>query len=193
MFTGIVETQGTVVARGARTLVIAPKKSLTGLAVGESVSVDGVCLTVDRLSGRHITFRLLPETVRVSTLSVLRAGSKVNLERALRVGDRVGGHLLLGHVDAQGTVAARSKAQGKGTVTLAISVPRQIARVLAPKGPIGLDGVSLTLDPVVGQDEVRVHLVSHTMKVTALGAKRVGDRVNLEVDLITKYLLGMLY
>ena len=191
MFTGIVETQGIVAAFRARSLVITPTKALTGLAVGESVSVDGVCLTVDRISGRKITFRLLPETVRVSTLGTLRAGSKVNLKRALRVGDRVGGHLLLGHVDAQGTIAARTAAQN--AVTLKITVPRPIARLLVPKGPIALDGVSLTLAPAVGRDHLHLHLVPHTMKVTVLGAKQPGDRVNLEVDLVAKYLLGMLY
>ena len=191
MFTGIVETQGTVLACGARALAVTPKKPLSGLAVGESVSIDGVCLTVDGISGRKITFRLLPETVRVSTLGALRPGSRVNMERALRLGDRLGGHLLLGHVDAQGTIAERSKT--KNSVTLKIAVPRPISRVLVPKGPIALDGVSLTLGPVIGANQIRVHLVPHTMKVTALDAKQVGDRVNLEVDLIAKYLLGVLY
>ena len=191
MFTGIVETQGTVLACNVRALVVTPKKSLTGLAVGESIAVDGVCLTVDGISGRKITFHLLPETIRVSTLGALRPGSTVNLERALRLGDRLGGHLLLGHVDAQGRIAARSRM--KNSVTLKISLPRQIAKALVPKGPIAVDGVSLTLDPVIGTNQIRVHLVPHTMKVTALGAKRVGDRVNLEVDLIAKYLLGVLY
>lgn len=191
MFAGIVETQGAVVTRGARTLVITPKKSLTGLVVGESISVDGVCLTVDRLSGRQITFHLLPETVRVSTLGALRPGFAVNLERSMRLGDRVGGHLLLGHVDAQGTIAARSKT--KNSITLTISVPRQIAKALVPKGPIAVDGVSLTLGALRRRTHVQVHLVSHTMRLTTLGAKQVGDPVNLEVDLIAKYLLGMLY
>jgi len=109
MFTGIIEMIGTVVGRGAGELVIAPRRSLRKLSLGESVSVDGVCLTVDRRAGQKILFRLLEETVRSSTLGALRKGDPVNLERSLRCGDRLGGHLLLGHVDGQGVLVSRSR------------------------------------------------------------------------------------
>ncbi len=190
MFTGIVETQGLVSSRRRDRLILLPRNPLKGLAVGESVSVDGCCLTVDRILLPKIHFRLLVETTRVSTLGMLRTGDRVNLERALRVGDRLGGHLLLGHVDGQGRVVSRSKKQG--TVTLRVEAPPGLVRFLVPKGPIGLDGVSLTLGPQIEGRRVEVHLVSRTLAVTALGKKRVGDSVNLEVDLVAKYLWGML-
>ena len=191
MFTGIVETQGIVAARADGKLVLTPRKALYRLAVGESVSVDGVCLTVDRLHGRQITFRLLPETVRISTLGHLKVGDRVNLERSLRVGDRLGGHLLLGHVDGQGKIFARFRK--RNTFTLGIQTPAPLASCLVPKGPLGVDGVSLTLDPRMEPDRVWVHLIPHTSFVTTLGKKAIGSRVNLELDLIAKYLRGMLY
>ncbi len=190
MFTGIVETLGTVVSCGAGKLVVAPGRPFQRIKIGESICVDGVCLTVDRLNGKKITFRLLPETVRVSTLGTLRRGDRVNLERSLKLGDRLGGHLLLGHVDGQGKVVGRSRA-GK-TLTLEVEIPPSLALGLVPKGPIGVDGVSLTLDPTIKRNRIQVHLIPHTAAVTTLGSKSVGSRVNLEADLILKYLRGML-
>ncbi len=190
MFTGIIQTLGTIVTRGPARLVVRPRSSFTGLSVGESVAVDGVCLTVERVKDREISFGLLPETMRVTTLGALTAGSPVNLERALRVGDRLGGHLLLGHVDGVGTILGRSRS-GK-TVTLQIRVPRQMTDALVPKGPIAVDGVSLTLDPAIEADKIRVHLIPVTLSATSLGKKPVGGRVNIELDLIVKYLRGML-
>ena len=190
MFTGIVETVGVVSAREPGLLVIQPRRSLQGLAIGESVSVDGVCLTVDRLNGARIIFRLLPETMRLSTLGGVKVSDRVNLERSLRVGDRLGGHLLLGHVDGRGTVSARRKA-GKA-LTLEIEIPKRMAALLVPKGPIAIDGVSLTLDSKIQSDRFKVHLISHTLSVATLGQKPVGATVNLELDLVAKYLRGML-
>ncbi len=191
MFTGIIETTGKVVACRSGRLSIRPARSLRDLSVGESVSVDGVCLTVDQSAGSELTFRLLPETVRVTTLGRLRPGDRVNLERALRVGDRLGGHLLLGHVDGQGTILHRTKKGGAST--LEIQIPPSFIPCLVPKGPIALDGVSLTLDPAVESKRISVHLIPHTARVTALGGKPVGARVNIELDLIAKYLRGVLY
>ncbi|MBI3317699.1 MAG: riboflavin synthase [Candidatus Omnitrophica bacterium] len=189
MFTGIVETLGTVLERRQGGLVISPKRPLKGIAEGESVSVDGVCLTVEAKRAGGIAFQLLPETERVSTLGVLRRGDLVNLERSLRVGDRVGGHLLLGHVDGKGVILRWEK-RGNG-LTLTLKVPRGLARFLIPKGPIGVDGVSLTLDPELQGERARVHLVPHTVRQTVLGRKRSGSTVNLEVDLVAKYLWGV--
>lgn len=198
MFTGIIETTGTVVARRGPGLAVEPAVRFKGLKRGESVAVDGVCLTVEAEKGGRLSFWLLPETVRASTLGKLRVGDRVNLERALRVGDRLGGHLLLGHVDGRGRVESR---EPKGrSLTLQIRIPPRLAAFLVPKGPIAVDGVSLTLGASVpgtrripGTDsKVEVHLVAHTLQATALGAKRVGQEVNLEADLVAKYLRGML-
>jgi len=191
MFTGIIETLGTVTGRGSGALVVRPKRPFKGLSRGESVSVNGCCLTVERRSGRQISFRLLPETIRVSTLGNLRVGDPVNLERSLKVGDRLGGHLMLGHVDGRGTVVARSK-KGRNW-TLEIEIPSALTGFLVPKGSIGLDGVSLTLDPKIQKGRVKVHLIPHTGRATTLGGKPVGSRVNVEVDLIAKVLRGVLY
>jgi riboflavin synthase len=190
MFTGIVETQALVSSRRRDKLIVLPRNPLKGLAVGESVSVSGCCLTVDQIVPPRIHFRLLPETARVSTLGWLRMGDRVNLERALRLGSRLGGHLLLGHVDGQGDLVSRSET--KGTVTLGIEVPMALRRFFVPKGPIGVDGVGLTLGPKIEGRQVFVHLIPHTLSVTTLGKKRVDDRVNLEVDLVAKYLWRML-
>lgn len=186
MFTGIVETTGAVRERGRDRIVVEPRRALAGVRVGESVSVDGVCLTVERTAGTRLLFRLLPETVRASTLGELKVGARVNLERSLRAGDRLGGHLLLGHVDGRGTVAARR--QSGSSVTLELQIPSSLSSLLVPKGPVAVDGVSLTL----GTDCSSIHLVSHTLSATTLGQKRAGARVNLEVDPVAKYLWGML-
>ena len=177
--------------RGSGALVVRPKRPFKGLSRGESVSVNGCCLTVERRSGRQIAFRLLPETVHVSTLGRLRVGDPVNLERSLKVGDRLGGHLMLGHVDGRGTVVAR--AQKGRSQTLEIEIPSALAGFLIPKGSIGLDGVSLTLDPKIQKGRVKIHLIPHTARATTLGGKPVGSRVNVEVDLIAKLLRGVLY
>lgn len=191
MFTGIVETQGTISSRERGKLLILPKRSFSALQIGESIAVNGVCLTVDREVGGKIQFRLLPETLRVSTLGKLRAGDSVNLERSLRAGSRLGGHLLLGHVDGRGTVVRRIRL--KGSLTLEIKIPSFLIPMMVPKGPIAMDGISLTLGAVrAKENRIRVHLVSHTLAVTTLGKKPLGAQVNVEVDLIAKYLRGML-
>lgn len=190
MFSGIVETMGTIVEHSRNLLVVAPKSPLGNLATGESISIDGACLTLEKKSGGSLVFRLLPETLRATTLGRLKKGDQVNLERSLRVGDPVGGHLLLGHVDGQGNIVGRVR---KGdSLTLEIDLPRELVLLFVPKGPIGVDGVSLTLDPKVSGQRVRVHLVAHTLSATTLGKKPVGARVNLEVDLVAKYLRAMI-
>ena len=204
MFTGIVETVGKVEKKNNSTLVVRPIQPFTpekgeGVKIGESISVEGVCLTVDQVQGQKITFKLLPETVRVSTLRSLKTGDSVNLERSLRVGDRLGGHLLLGHVDARAVLKKRVK-RGKNQ-TLEIELSKDLQKQLVPKGPIGVDGISLTLDsklpsPVKGEGKrkgvVRIHLIPHTALATTLGSKPVGAFVNIEVDLVSKYLQRML-
>ncbi len=198
MFTGIIEASGTVRVRSAGLLSLSAHPRLKGVAVGESIAVDGVCLTVDRVNGEEIAFRLLPETLRTTTLGSLKAGGRINLERSLEAGRRVGGHLLLGHVDGRGRIVSRQRA--RDTVTLGISLPAALASLLVPKGPIAVDGVSLTVDlPVPGTRKVPgtdvrffVHLVQHTLSATTLDGKKQGEEVNLEMDLVAKYLRGML-
>ncbi len=198
MFTGIIEMTGEVVSRARDRLTIVPERSFPRLAIGESISVNGVCLTGESRRGKQITFRLLPETVRVTTLGSLRGGDPVNLERSLKVGDRLGGHLLLGHVDGQGKVVRRVR-KGK-SLTLEIEASASLIRCLVPKGPIGLDGVSLTLGEVsasrrrrVPDTVFQVHLIPHTARATTLGSKPVGGKVNIELDLVAKYLHRVLY
>lgn len=179
--------------RGGR-LAIKRPRTFRSLRIGESVAVDGVCLTVDALEGQAAVFRLLPETLRASTLGGRRAGEAVNLERALRFGDRLGGHLLLGHVDARGRIVGRLR-RGR-SLTLELRAPAFLRPFLVPKGPIAVDGVSLTLDSAIrpvsagGAPDllVRVHLIRYTTTVTTLGEKRIGEEVNLEADPVAKIL-----
>ena len=201
MFSGIVETIGRVASRNRNCLTVEPGKNLKGLAIGESVCVDGVCLTVEevRTAGvaQRISFQLLPETLRVSTVSQLQSGDQVNLERSLKVGDRLGGHLLLGHVGGQGTIVGRVKRGSSLTLEVRLASASDMHPFLVPKGPIGMDGVSLTIDPHLPEGpcadfRIRVHLIPYTIHNTALGRKRVGNRVNLELDTIAKYLFRML-
>lgn len=202
MFTGIVESTGTVTARTSSSLRVRPQGRFDRMKLGESIAVDGVCLTVGRIDGEELSFKLLPETLRATTLGSLKAGSRVNLERSLRVGDRVGGHLLLGHVDGKGRVSALKRESG--SVTMQISLPAPLAGLLVPKGPVAVDGVSLTLGTnktkttvpgtrrVPGTACFEVYLVEHTLSATTLSGKKAGDPVNLELDPVAKYLRAML-
>ena len=189
MFTGVIEATGEILQALRGRLVLRPQRSLPEIKLGESVAVDGVCLTVESFSAKELTFRLLPETMRVSTLGGLKKGSVVNLERSLRLGDRLGGHLLWGHVDGRGIVEKRL--QQKGAVTFEIRPPPDLAHFLVPKGPIGIDGVSLTLGAKIAHGRFQVHLVAHTLEMTTLGRKLQGSAVNLEMDPVVKCLHGM--
>jgi len=184
MFTGITEEIGTVAAAAANRLVINAGKVLQNTECGHSIAVNGVCLTVTAFDSRSFTVDLMPETLRRTNLGRLRPGSRVNLERALALGGQVGGHLVQGHVDDTGTVAALSP---EGEALLAsYAAPPEIMRYIVPRGFIAVDGVSLT---VVAKDggSFRVSLVDFTRRRTTLGSRRLGDMVNLEVDMIAKY------
>ncbi|MCM8794842.1 MAG: riboflavin synthase [Candidatus Omnitrophica bacterium] len=190
MFTGIVQTKGTVLSRRKDRLLVRPERPLFKACPGDSICVEGVCLTIDRLKGPALEFRLLPETQRATTLGALREGQKVNLEPSLRVGQKLGGHLLLGHVDGQGTILRRIKTGS--SETLEIAIPGGLSGFLIPKGPIAVDGISLTLDSAIGWDKVRVHLIPFTREQTSIGNKPVGSKVNIELDLVAKYLWRIL-
>ena len=178
MFTGIVQAVGRIV-RLDPLEIDSGSLDLSDVAVGDSIAVQGVCLTVTALTGKGFSADLSPETRRVTT-GLERAGAAVNLEKSLALGDRLGGHLVAGHVDGVGEVL--SHAEG----VLRVSAPRELARYIARKGSICVDGVSLTVNRVEG-DAFEVQLIPHTLEVTTLGRLAAGARVNLEVDLIARY------
>jgi len=193
MFTGIVEALGRVGAvetgpRGGRRLGVAvPEDPGWRLALGESVAVSGVCLTVvDAVPGR-LAFDLAEETLRVTNLGGLGVGDPVNLERPLRFDGRLGGHLVLGHVDGLGRVTA-VRPEGDGA-RVDVEVPAHLRPLLIHKGSVTIDGVSLTV-AALEEAGFAVALIPHTLAVTTLGQRHPGDRVNLEMDVIGKYVRG---
>jgi riboflavin synthase len=194
MFTGIVEELGRVrsieVHDGHARLAVACDTVLEGAVVGDSIAVDGCCLTVTTLPGEGFTADLMAETLRATALGGLAGGDPVNLERAMRADSRFGGHLVQGHVDAVGEVVARE--QLPGTVFLSIRVPEHLVRYLVPKGSITVAGVSLTVVDVDDDRVVRIGLIPHTLAVTSFGRLAVGDRVNLEADVVAKYVERLL-
>jgi riboflavin synthase len=188
MFTGLVEEVGSVAsldagADGAHLAILAPLVR-EDLAIGDSVSVNGACLTVVALVGDGFAVECAPETMRRTALGSLGPGDPVNLERALRVGDRLGGHMVQGHVDATGTVmAAREEGQ---SVVLEIAAPAEVLRYVVEKGSVAVDGISLTVAARM-PDRFAVALIPHTMAATTLGPDAVGRPVNLEADVVAKY------
>lgn len=188
MFTGIVEGIGTVTAfsrRGSGAVAEIDAGPLAaGFRLGDSLAVDGACLTVTRLAGSRLSADLSAETLRRTTLGGLRPGSRVNLERPLRPADRLGGHLVTGHIDGVGRVEARTPA-GSGELWR-FRYPPALASLLAEKGSVAVDGISLTI-AALGPATFEAALIPHTIRETALHAKRPGAAVNLEADLIGKY------
>jgi riboflavin synthase len=182
MFTGIVQAVGRIVRANPLEIDAGPL-DLAGVAVGDSICVQGVCLTVTAVRGRAFTADVSAETLRVTT-GLDRPGA-VNLEKSLAVGDKLGGHLVAGHVDGVGEVTSRN-----GTV-VAFRLPRTLAKYVAAKGSICVDGVSLTVNRV-GRDEFEVNLIPHTLEITTLSRLEPGAKVNLEVDLIARYVERML-
>ncbi|HEY0766328.1 MAG TPA: riboflavin synthase [Steroidobacteraceae bacterium] len=190
MFTGIVQDIGRVRAREARRgdvrLQIACERlDLSGVRVGDSICVQGCCLTATALQGRTFAADVSRETLALTTLGELQLGSAVNLEPALRAGDALGGHLVSGHVDGVAEVLAMSG--DARSLRLTIGVPPALERFLAPKGSVAVDGVSLTIN-AVQQGSFGVNIIPHTQSSTTLGALAIGARVNLEVDQVARYL-----
>jgi riboflavin synthase len=188
MFTGLVETLGTVrqirSEEVGRELTVEAPTFASELVLGESVAINGVCLTVVASDAITCNFQVGPETLRVTNLGDLQPGERVNLERSLRFGDRLGGHLVQGHVDAVGTTA-RIIPQGEHA-TFWFRCPAHLLGQMAPKGSVAVDGVSLTLVDVT-TDGFSVALIPHTLASTTLGFKREGAAVNLETDMLAKY------
>jgi riboflavin synthase len=189
MFTGIIEAIGRVTAVQRRgdllQLTVAPQAALTGLKVGDSICVSGACLTVTGLNKDGFQADCSSETRERTTLGMLKPQDEVNLEQALKMSDRLGGHLVTGHVDGTGYVTEVTK--GGGSLVMTIRVPHELASYIVEKGSVAVDGVSLTTSRIAG-DEFQVVIIPHTAQNTTLGRKRAGDRVNIEVDLIGKYI-----
>lgn len=188
MFTGIVEGIGTIKAKTRRgyssTFEIAADFDMGDVNVGDSISVDGCCLTVTSRLGSHFWADLSDETLRVTAFGNLEIGSHVNLERALKVGDRLGGHIVLGHVDGVGKIMLYQDVEN--TKELVIKVPIGLARYIVDKGSLTVNGISLTVNKIV-DDAVSIRLIPHTISTTTFREKSPGDHVNLEVDIIGKY------
>lgn len=190
MFSGIVEKSGTLIKR------VQEKKRLaltfqtrpwdTPFKKGESIAVNGVCLTVTQIPKEsQFTVQVVPETIASTTIGDLRIRDHVNLERSLAWGERIGGHFVLGHVDGVGRILKRI---GKGkNFALQIEVPQIVVQHLVPKGSVAVDGISLTIQKL-GANYITIAIIPHTAKMTTLGRKKRGDRVNLEADVIAKHL-----
>jgi len=192
MFTGIVSDIGEILemtSKGERNqLVVGSAYPAAGLDLGASVAIDGVCLTVvareARNAGSAIAFDVGAETLAVTTLGSLSAGARVNLERALRLGDELGGHMVSGHVDGIARILSRRDFDGMSHFRF--RAPAALARFIAPKGSVALDGTSLTVNAVEG-DEFETLLIPHTLEVTTWGTRSAGDAVNIEVDQMARY------
>jgi len=188
VFTGIVETIGTVVAVEARgdvvQLEIDAGPVVEGVSIGDSVAVDGTCLTVTAIDGAHLRFDAIQETLDRTSLGSLEQGSRVNLERAMRADGRLDGHIVQGHVDGTGTVEAFER-RGDD-VRFVVSCGPEVFEFLVEKGSVTIDGVSLTV-VAVRESGFDVALIPHTLEVTTLGEKQTGDQLNLEADVLGKY------
>ncbi len=194
MFTGIVQDVGRVISRDERggdirLLIAFDRIDPSGINVGDSICVQGCCLTAVELRDRSFAADVSLETLSLTTLGDLAAGSRVNLEPSLKAGDALGGHLVSGHVDGVGEIAAMS---GDARSTrIEVSVPPALTRYIARKGSVAIDGVSLTINEVQGA-KFGINLIPHTQAVTTLGSLRAGARVNIEVDQIARYVERLL-
>ncbi|HET9818520.1 MAG TPA: riboflavin synthase [Rhodanobacteraceae bacterium] len=194
MFTGIIEATGTVAERqerggDLRLTLAAPDLDLSDVAPGDSIAVSGCCLTVVAREGDSLAFDVSGESLSLTILGGLREGDAVNLEKALRLSDRLGGHLVSGHVDGLGTIAAIEP--DARSQRWRIEAPSALLRYIAVKGSICVDGVSLTVNAVTSGG-FEVNLIPHTVAVTTFRDRRVGDRVNLEVDLLARHVERLL-
>ena len=193
MFTGIVEEMGEIlqIERGSESAVlhIRCKRVLENTKIGDSIAVNGVCLTVTSMSGDSYTADVMAETMSRSSLGTLKRGSRVNLERAMAADGRFGGHIVAGHIDGTGKVSKISRDETAVWYTIAASP--EILRYIVEKGSITIDGISLTVATVTNRD-LSVSIIPHTQQNTVLADRRIGDMVNLETDIIGKYVEKLL-
>lgn len=193
MFTGIIEEIGTITSSnltgGSGELQVTADLIPAGSKLGDSIAVNGVCLTITRIAGHNVTFDVSAETLRRSNLGILKRGDQVNLERAMAADGRFGGHMVSGHIDATGTLNDRR--QEGNAIIFTFNMPPIIARYLIAKGSIAIDGISLTITRL-SADNFSVAVIPHSLKETTLGQKAVGSIVNLESDLVAKYIEKLL-
>lgn len=195
MFTGIVTDIGEIVSvdpggkEGDRRFVIATKHDMTPIAIGASIACSGCCLTVIEKKAGQFAVEVSAESLDKTHLGDWTVGSRLNLELSLKLGDELGGHLVYGHVDGVGKIASMTP-EG-GSVRFVFEAPTEVARFVAAKGSIAIDGISLTVNEVDG-NRFGVNVISHTQAVTTLGQARVGQRVNLEVDMLARYVARLL-
>ena len=193
MFTGIIEEIGSVISSsltgGSGELQIGAALILEGCKLGDSIAVNGVCLTVTRIAGHEIAFDVSVETLSRSNLGTLKKGDQVNLERALAADGRFGGHMVSGHIDGTGTL--NNHCREGNSIIFTFSAPPAITHYLIEKGSIAIDGISLTIAALTG-DSFSVAVIPHSLQQTTLGKKDIGARVNLESDLVAKYIEKLL-
>ncbi len=188
MFTGIIEETGTIrgIRQGAKSsqLTIEARKVVEDVKIGDSISVNGICLTVVSFNSTSFIADVMPETMRRTSFSRIANGSRVNLERALRLSDRLGGHLVSGHIDGTGKIVRRWDEEN--AVWFSVSAPPEILRYIVEKGSVALDGISLTVANTDGHG-FTVSIIPHTQEMTTLLHKQTGDILNIECDVIAKY------
>lgn len=191
MFTGIVEGIGIIKkfekktnTRSAAKMKVNLGNLARGLKAGHSVAINGVCLTVTRISKGEAEFEMIGETIRKTDLGKLESGDKVNIERSLKIGDRMEGHFVLGHIDGTGKIINIEKLPKE--IKLWIELPNDLSKYVVKKGSIAIDGISLTLVDVI-KNKISVCIIPHTMKITNLDSKKIGDKVNIETDILGKY------
>lgn len=193
MFTGLIEATGRITAidwRGAAAvLTLTTSLPVAEIAIGDSVAVNGACLTVTAKTGSSLAFDVSPETLTGTTFRGLRSGSSVNLERAVRLGDRMGGHIVTGHIDCIGKLARSSETDGNRV--LEFTLPAENARYLITKGSVAINGISLTVNSVTATG-FTVNIIPLTQLATTLSGLKVGDQVNIETDIIGKYVERLL-
>ncbi|HEU5220631.1 MAG TPA: riboflavin synthase [Candidatus Nitrosotalea sp.] len=194
MFTGIIEGLGSIVMfdkktsnRSAAKMKIKLDKIAKGLKVGDSVAINGVCLTAVNISKGITEFEMIGETIKKTNLGSLERGDQVNIERSLKVGERLEGHFVLGHVDGVGIISKIEKQTNQ--VQIWIKIPKELSKHVIKKGSITVDGISLTIVDKL-KDQFSVSIIPHTMQVTNLGYKKIGDKVNIETDILGKYILS---
>jgi riboflavin synthase len=193
MFTGIIENKAKVLRiefRGQeKKLILELPFDLTDVQLGDSINVNGACLTVVGKKGQTIELDLSPETLQKTTLAKVKEGDKVNIERALRLSDRLGGHIVTGHIDGIGAI--KERIQERDFLHLRIRIPQSVSRYVVQKGSIAIDGISLTVNEYKGE-EISLTLIPYTLEKTTLINKKVGDEVNVETDILGKYVEKML-
>jgi riboflavin synthase len=190
MFTGIVQGRGSVasIEKGEAVWTFAIDLPNTdGLERGASVAINGVCLTATEMDGERVMFDVINETLQRTNLSGVQAGDEVNVERSLKMGDELGGHLLSGHIMGMGEIIARTDV-GEG-VDMGISVPSSMMKYIHEKGYIGLSGASLTIGEVVG-DRFNIHLIPETLRLTTFASMQIGDAINIEIDAMTQTIVA---